>query len=129
MNDTMYHLNESPDDTQTLEWDSERRTTKELRDQLLPLVLCDALSYSISMLETKFRSYTKQKVKDKLPRALQLNNTVTSNLWRLFTIDYLQRKFGVRSNDNDSNDQKWFSVNFFSQKKKKKKGVTCDFSL
>ncbi|ETO27054.1 hypothetical protein RFI_10075 [Reticulomyxa filosa] len=114
MNALSYYLNEEESDAKEFRWTAKRNMSKETQNNLLPIVLCEVLSYNISSLETRFRSYSRQEISDKLPRALQLNNTVISNLWRMFHLHCLQQKFTTLSAKGHGRFFKWANLfNFF----------------
>ncbi|ETO21239.1 hypothetical protein RFI_15970 [Reticulomyxa filosa] len=87
-----FYTNEKNIDAQHFGWKELKSTPQQVQDRLLPSLLCNILAYNISSLETRFRNYSRKEIQDKLPRTLQLNNTIISNIWRLFAVYSLQKQ-------------------------------------
>ncbi|ETO21342.1 hypothetical protein RFI_15862, partial [Reticulomyxa filosa] len=92
LNNLFFYKNESESDVIEFGWIEHWNIPKEAKAQLFPSLLSNVLSYSISALEARFRTLTRQEIHDKLPTQLHLNNTVISSIWAMFATHHLQKK-------------------------------------
>ncbi|ETO07345.1 hypothetical protein RFI_30047, partial [Reticulomyxa filosa] len=97
LENVLYHLNEDTPSANEFGWLKEQNTSFELREKLLPSMLCDIAAHSISSLEARFRSCHRKEILTKLPLQLQLNNTAVSSIWKLFATHF----FGAKTGSND----------------------------
>ncbi|ETO05939.1 hypothetical protein RFI_31457, partial [Reticulomyxa filosa] len=98
LSNLFFYLKEKEKDAIEFGWIGHQSIPDEAKRQLFPSLLSNVLSYSISALEARFRSLSRQEIHDKLPTQLQFNNTVVSSIWATLTTHYFQQK--------DANDKK-----------------------